>query len=261
MPEVQLGAFTGSLQILFGKGVHYATVIDLGCADGDFYLKHFELGVLPGAICVNVDANAMYEPSLREIRQVLGGHYAIAAVSDSDGEVELQTGSHAYWASLLPPDDPYWSSSHNRPGPTIRVQALTLDTLVQRFALKPPFLLKLDLQGGELAALRGGQNMLAETDTIICETANDQFPPICEFLTARNFGLFDLTQVNRLPADGTLCEFYPVFLNRRLDHIKAQEPWNPANNEAVIAAMHQRRMSILDQIAKTLAAHRAAKSR
>jgi FkbM family methyltransferase len=245
MPEVQLGYFSGTLGILAQKGVRYSTVIDLGCADGTFYLQHFDMGLLPGSIVVNVEANAMYEPSLREIRQVLGGHYAIAAISDSDGEIELRTGSHPYWASLLPTDHPYWTNSHNLPGPTMRVQALTLDTLVEKFALKPPFLLKLDLQGTELAALRGGQNMLSETDTIICETANDQFPSICEFLTARNFGLFDLIQLSRL-ADHTLCEFYPVFLNRRLDHIKAKQPWDPSNNEAMIASMNNRRHSLLD---------------
>jgi FkbM family methyltransferase len=258
MPELQLGSFAASLGILFLKGVRFATVIDLGCADGHFYLEQLEFGIIPGSICVNVDTNAMYEPSLSEIQKVIGGHYAIAAISDHDGEVELQTGSHSYWASLLPPEDPYWAGSHNLPGRTIRVEALTLDTLVQRFALKPPFLLKLDLQGVELAALRGGQKMLAETDVIICETANDQFPSICEFLTARNFGLFDLTQMGRNAADQTLCEFYPVFLNRRLDHLKAKEPWNPANNAAVIATMNQRRNAILDQIKRVLATRRSA---
>jgi len=259
MPEVQLGYFSGTLGILAHKGVRYSTVIDLGCADGNFYLQHFDRGLLPGSIVVNVEANAMYEPSLREIRQVLGGHYAIAAISDSDGEIELRTGSHPYWASLLPTDHPYWTNSHNRPGPTMRVQALTLDTLVEKFALKPPFLLKLDLQGTELAALRGGQNMLSETDTIICETANDEFPSICEFLTARNFGIFDLIQLSRL-ADHTLCEFYPVFLNRRLDHIKAKQPWDPSNNEAAIASMNNRRHMHLDINANTLMKYRKAKS-
>ena len=258
MPELQLGSFAASLGILFLKGVRFATVIDLGCADGHFYLEQLEYGIIPGSICVNVDANAMYEPSLSQIQEVIGGHYAIAAISDHDGEVELQTGSHAYWASLLPPEDPYWAGSHNLPGPAIKVQALTLDTLVQRFALKPPFLLKLDLQGVELAALRGGREMLAETDVIICETANDQFLSICEFLTARNFGLFDLTQIGRNAGDRTLCEFYPVFLNRRLDHIKTKEPWNPANNGAVIATMNQRRNGILDEIKRILATRRAA---
>ena len=141
----------------------------------------------------------------------------------------------------------------------MRVQALTLDTLVEKFTLKPPFLLKLDLQGAELTALRGGQNMLSETDTIICETANDEFPSICEFLTARNFGIFDLIQLSRL-ADHTLCEFYPVFLNRRLDHIKAKQPWDPSNNEAAIASMNNRRHMHLDINANTLMKYRKAKS-
>jgi len=70
MPEVQLGYFSGTLGILAHKGVRYSTVIDLGCADGNFYLQHFDR---PGSIVVNVEANAMYEPSLREIRQVLEG--------------------------------------------------------------------------------------------------------------------------------------------------------------------------------------------
>ena len=73
MPDVVLGHFSGTLGILAQKGVRYSTVIDLGCADGFFYLQHFDMGLLPGSIVVNVDANAMYEPSLREIRQVLEG--------------------------------------------------------------------------------------------------------------------------------------------------------------------------------------------
>src|SRR5262249_37940656 len=158
-----------------------------------FCLEHFGSGLLPGSTCVNVDANALYEPSLREIRQTLGGHYVIAGVSDHDGEIELQSGSHPYWASSVSPDHPYWSGSHNRPGTPTKVRAMTLDTLVRELALKPPSLLKLDLQGGELAALRGGANMLAETDTVICETAGDEFPAVCEFLVERNLALFDLT--------------------------------------------------------------------
>jgi FkbM family methyltransferase len=253
VPEFQLGTFAATLAILFQKGVRYATAIDLGCADGSFYLECAHIGLLPGAIGVNVDANAMYEPSLMEIQRVLGGHYLIAGVSDRDGEIELQTGSHPYWASLLPPDDQYWAGSHNRPGKRIKVRALTLDTLVQELALKPPFLLKLDLQGGELAALRGGEKMLAETDTVICETAPHEFPSVCEFLTSRNLGLFDLTEMNRL-SDGTLCEFYPAFLNRRLDHIKIKDAiTDAARIGSLIAAQDQRRNSVLERNAKILA--------
>ncbi len=255
--ELQLGTFTATIGILYQKGVRYGTVIDLGCADGSFYLEHFHYGLLPGSTCVNVDANALYEPSLREIQQVLGGHYVVAGVSDRDGELEIQLGSHPYWASSMPPDHSYWSGSLNRPGNTIKVRAVTLDTLVRELALKPPFLLKLDLQGGELAALRGGEALLGQADTVICESACDEFPSVCEFLVRHNLALFDLTVISRL-ADGTLTEFYPVFLNRRLDRIKMKDPFkDPAVGSAMITSMDERRRRLLDVNARILADIRA----
>ena len=259
MPDFQLGTMFGALAILFNKGVRFGTVIDLGCADGNFFLSCLDNGLLPGATCFNVDANAVYEPSLREIQGVVGGHYLIAAVSDSEGELEMHTGSHSYWGSLLPSDDDYWRNSCNRPNQAVKVPAVTLDGLVQRFALKPPFLLKLDLQGYELMALRGGKTMLADTAAVICETSNDGFAPLCEWLTGENFGLFDLTSISRL-RDGTLVELYPVFLNHRLDHIRPTEPWDPSENETVIARMNQRRQSILEWNAQYLAKHRSTMS-
>jgi FkbM family methyltransferase len=259
--ELQLGTLTATIGILFQKGVRFATVIDLGSADGTFYLEHFGYGLLPGSTCVNVDANVLYEPSLQEIERAVGGHYVIAAVSDHDGEIELQSGSHPYWASSVPPDHPYWSGSHNRPGTPIKVRALTLDTLVRELALKPPFLLKLDLQGAELAALRGGEKMLAETDTVICETAGDEFPSVCELLVRHNLGLFDVTQLSRLH-DGTLVEFYPIFLNRRLDHIKIKDPFSdPAKQSSMLALMEQRRHKLLELNASLLAQIRARAAR
>jgi FkbM family methyltransferase len=258
MSEFHLGSMQGALAILLNKGVRFGTVIDLGCADGSFYIVCFDQGLLPGTTCVNVDANALYEPSLREIQQVLGGHYLIAAVSDVDGEVEMHTGSHPYWASALPTDDVYWASTHNRPTQAVRVPSVTLDTLVRRFALKPPFLLKLDLQGYELNALRGGESMLRDTDAIICETGYDAFAPVVSFLTDQNFGLFDLTDMSRLD-DGMLCEIYPVFLNHRLDRIRATVPWDASKNETMIAGMNRRRQTIIDVNAKVLAKHRSKK--
>jgi FkbM family methyltransferase len=251
------GTFSVTMEMLYQRGVRFGTVIDLGCADGSFYLQHFNLGLLPGAACLNVDANALYEPSLRDIQQTLGGHYVIAGVSDHDGEIEFQSGSHPYWASAAALDHPYWGGSHNRPGSTTKMRAFTLDTLVRDLALKPPFLIKLDLQTGELAALRGGEKTLAETDLVICETATEEFPPVCEFLVKRDLDLFDLTTFARL-ADGTLSQFYPVFLNRRLDHIKMKDAFvDPAQRSSLLAAMDERRRHLLASNARILADIRA----
>ena len=99
--------FTDSLRLLAAKGLRYRTVIDLGCADGHFFLHHFSLGLLSEATPVNVDANSIYEDSLKAIRDKLGGHYLIAAATDHVGEVELTLGTHSYWSSLLDENAPY----------------------------------------------------------------------------------------------------------------------------------------------------------
>ena len=70
--EIPLGTFTSTLVALFEKGVRYSTVIDIGCADGNFYLDHYSLGVLPGSSVLNIDANPIYENSLKAIKEVFG---------------------------------------------------------------------------------------------------------------------------------------------------------------------------------------------
>ncbi len=39
--------FVNTLQGLFAKGVRYSTVIDLGCADGHFFLNSYLQGLFP----------------------------------------------------------------------------------------------------------------------------------------------------------------------------------------------------------------------
>jgi len=255
MTQVAIGTCVATLAILFNRGVRYGTVIDLGCADGHFCLQYFALGLFPGSTCVNVDANALYEPSLREIKEVLGGHYVIAAVSDHDGESALNVWSHPYWASAADPAS--WGGSTEQPAETIKLRSLTLDTLVRELSLKPPFLLKLDLQYGELAALRGAEKTLAETDAVVCETPIEEFPSVCEFLGKHNLALLDVTELARRD-DGTLYQFYPVFLNRRLDHLKSRDVCGtPAQQSALVAQMEQRRDAILKSNAIVLGQLRA----
>ena len=97
--------FTGTLVCVFQKGVRYSTVIDVGCADGQFYLHHHRLGLFAGSTALNIDPNPLYENLRNVIKDVMGGHDAIAAASDSEGEVELTMSAHPYWSSLRRRDD------------------------------------------------------------------------------------------------------------------------------------------------------------
>src|SRR5262249_26197562 len=154
-------------------GVRYSTVIDVGCADGHFYVHHYALGLFPGSTVLNIDPNPIYENSLKSIKDVMGGHYAIAAASDSEGELELGMSTHPYWSSLRPPDDPYWESVNHLHQGTSKVSAVTLDGLAARLGLTGPYLVKLDVQGAEVQVLQGGRGLLAQTQVVICEAMMD----------------------------------------------------------------------------------------
>jgi len=74
-----VGTINGTVRALFEKGVRYGTVIDLGCADGHFFLFNYCLGAFAGAYPLNVDANPIYESSLSAIKNALSSRPSATA--------------------------------------------------------------------------------------------------------------------------------------------------------------------------------------
>jgi FkbM family methyltransferase len=77
------------------------------------------------------------------------------------------------------------------------VQVERLDDYVQRLALRPPNLLKFDIQGYELEALRGAEKCLQTADAVLSEVSfvelyNEQclFHDVTRFLADRGFLVF-----------------------------------------------------------------------
>jgi FkbM family methyltransferase len=247
----EIGTIGGTIRTLFEKGVRYGTVIDLGCADGHFFLFNYCMGLFPGASPVNIDANPIYGGSLNAIKNVLGGHFVIAAVSDSVGETEMTNAVHPYWSSLRPPDDPYWERINGMSQNRTTVPTVTLDALKDRLNLQPPFLLKLDVQGAEAAALKGARETLTQTDVVICETDMDDFPAINRIMEDAGFVLYDLTELKRTE-NSMLGWFYPVYLGPRLHNIRPRAFWDPLQNEGIVHQQKLRRQAILAKNAELL---------
>ncbi|HVA13785.1 MAG TPA: FkbM family methyltransferase, partial [Stellaceae bacterium] len=153
----------------------------------------------------------------------------------------------------------YWERVNKLTSDVQRVPALRLDDLVAELKLAPPYLLKLDVQGAEVQALRGARGMLADTQAVICEADIADFQAINAELVAAGFDLYDITVLNRL-ADQTLGWFYPVYLNRRLAHLKPGRFWNESSNDSVVQQQIRRRQQILGRLANVLPQIRAAKA-
>jgi FkbM family methyltransferase len=254
------GTFTSTLAGLFQKGIRYSTVIDAGCADGHFYVFHHRLGLFPGSTVVNIDPNLIYEDSLKQIKDVMGGHYVIAAASDGEGELEMTTAAHPYWNSLRPADDSYWEKNNRMNTGTVKVPAITLDGLAAKLDLSGPYLLKLDVQGAETKVLHGARQVLARTHVVICECDMDDFQAVNEALVEAGFGLYDVTQLNWV-GDRSLAWFYPVYLHHSLDHVRPRALWDKAQNQQIVQVQRDRRQLILKQLAEMLAEQKAARTK
>ncbi len=235
---------------LFENGVHFSTVIDLGCADGHYFLS--QMHVLPGAVPLNIDANEIYETSLRDIKEVVGGDYRICAVADKAGEMELVQSVHPYWSSLRPEGDEYWSRVNNLVAQKVKVPVATLDSIVAETGMKPPYLLKLDLQGAEVSALRGATKVLTQTHVVIVEADIADFQDINRVMLDANFFLYDITALSRA-SDGSLGWFYPVYLSNALSAFRPKAFWPAEHDAEVIDNQAQRRAAIRKAISDMLA--------
>jgi FkbM family methyltransferase len=257
-PETPPGSFVHSILWLWQAGLRFGGVIDLGCADGHFSLMFKEFGPFRDSVLLNVDAQADYRESLDAIKSVVGGHWRQCAVAEIDGgEIELTRGAHAYWSSLRPAGDAYWRAINDLRGEVARVPRRTIDSLVAETKLPGPYLIKMDVQGGERAALAGAARTLAETDVVVAETALDDFSGIHQALDGAGFDLFDLTQITYTDTR-TLGWFYPVYLNRRRAAVKVARWWSPHSNAGVVNAQVQRRAAIQAELSAMLQRFRAA---
>jgi len=256
----EVGSSFAALAIALRRGVAVASIIDLGCADGLFSVNARQMAPLANTRILNIDAQAVYEPSLQRIQRALGGHYRICAVSDRAATVELTTATHPYWSSLKPAADDYWRHVEGAARETVPVPARTLDEIVAETGLPAPHLLKLDIQGSEHAALAAAPRTLAATNIVLVETFMHEFPGIHRLLDDAGFDLFDLTALQRGPDHG-LSWFYPVYTNRRLNLVAPRPSWAPEDAARVLAVQAERRASHLRELDALLTPIEAAAGR
>jgi FkbM family methyltransferase len=101
--------------------------------------------------------------------------------------------------------------------------ATTLDELIApRINLSDRALLKLDLEGHELAALKGAEMLLGKTEVIVTEVEffhmdgipRPLFPEVLAFLQDRSFELYDFASLSSRPRDRRLRIGDVVFVRR-----------------------------------------------
>jgi len=232
--------------IMVENGVPISTFVDVGAADGTFGLTVLD-AIDPGIHLVNLDAQDIYEPSLRRITAMLGGHYFIGACGDHDGTVSVRKPGHEYWLS---------TAAHMGAGGTgdnmMTLPCRRLDNIMAETGAKGPIFIKLDVEGAEMDVLKGAENTLKDTCGLLIESpiraaSGPQFLEIYNFLATRDFSLFDIVRLSHRGSDATLYQFYSVFIANRFD-FRGKNPLRSAAQQAeVVQAVTERRAALLDE--------------
>ncbi len=148
--------------------VDVGSVIDVGANKGQFSLAVRSL--FPD---VEIHAFEPLESEFRIFKSVVRGpvkHYAVALGAEP-AEAKFYVTSRADSSSLFKPGKNHEQLAGVTVSSAKTVQVVRLDDAVDVRTMAPPVLMKLDVQGGELEALKGAADALPFIDSIYTEAS------------------------------------------------------------------------------------------
>lgn len=192
------------------NGFRPGSVIDCGYAYGTEGLDIFE-----EAAYLLIDPVKEAEPAMIHFCESRPtASYAVVAVSDAEGELEMVTRKGVTGSS-------FHTKFAKGEDQLRKVPITTLDKLVRERNLPKPYLLKLDVEGHELHALRGGEQMLQDTEMVIMEVSTwtddhkrgrPSMMDLFRYMEGRGFVFYEFAEPAFRPIDGALYMFDAVFV-------------------------------------------------
>jgi FkbM family methyltransferase len=190
------------------RGIEIATVIDVGASDGswsELCLKHY-----PDAFYLLIEAQQIHEPQLMQfIKKHPKSDYLISAAGNTEGDIYFDAESAVGGLASPTPFEKH----------CIKVPVTTIDQIIIKKQLKPPYLIKLDTHGYEVPILEGTKDTLTKTNLIIIETYNFKltqdsflFYEMCDYMEKRGFLPIDMVDLMQRKHDQSLWQMDLFFL-------------------------------------------------
>lgn len=199
----------------------FNTVLDVGAHIGAyaFALKH----ILPDAQVYSFeplpDSFQTLIKNMQRFQQWEGIH---TALGETQGTLEFWKNAFSASSSALPMENLHRSTfPQTENSQKVSVPVSTLDEVSARQKWKSPVLLKIDVQGYELAVLHGALQSLHQVDCVICEVSfqplykgQAAFAEVYQSMLAAGFKYKGSLENLLSPVDGSIMQADAVFMKQ-----------------------------------------------
>jgi FkbM family methyltransferase len=217
------------LQDLRKRGLRCECIMDVGANRGNW--SRMAKKVFPEARFTLIEPQVEMKPELEQFcAHYLDSSYFLAGAGQQHGKLTLTIWEDMQGSSFLPKPD-----THLRMiGKQRDVEIITIDDLIAAKACPIPDMIKLDVQGFELEALKGASATFGRTIAYILEVSLFSFSDVpgmpvfyevVDFMQKKGYVVYDFAGFLRRPLDGALGQCDICFVQEQ-GFLRSSNSWN-----------------------------------
>ena len=206
------------LQDLKSRGLTCNAIMDIGAHVGSW--STLTKAIFPEAKYCLIEPQLEMEEYLKSFcSSSKNSIYYLAGAGAVSGEKSLTIWDDHAGSSFLPFEDDALAQS----GKQRKIKIVTVDEIIKSGEFPVPELVKLDVQGYELEALKGAESIFGKTEVFILEVSffpfndtpgNPLFADVVNFMVERGYLVYDFGGFSRRPLDGALAQCDICFVKK-----------------------------------------------
>ncbi|GAP97598.1 FkbM family methyltransferase [Leptolyngbya sp. NIES-2104] len=209
------------------SGLKPSWILDIGANNSQW--SRIAKSVFREAHCFMIEPQSEMQSALEQFCQEFpGSQWILSGAGAEPGKLDLTVWDDLAGSSFLPASEAELQQS----GKQRTVEIVTIDDLLNAGKLSIPEIVKLDIQGFELEALKGATQIFGRTEVLILEVSLFAFLPgqpvfedVIRFMSDREYVVYDFPGFSRRPYDQALGQCDVCFIKRE-GHFRSESRWD-----------------------------------